>query len=100
MNVIIIIGGTKFIYLINNDNLINKIEINSYCYSICYLYDGSILSGHLNGYIKQWNLINNDLQLIGEKKVHDNCIRVISQLKNDLILSGSNDNKINIYQNI
>ena len=52
LNDIIIIGGKKYIYLINNYNLINKIEINSDCYSVCYLYDGSILTGHKNGYIK------------------------------------------------
>ena len=98
LNDIIIVGGTKYIYLINNYNLINKIEINSNCYSVCYLYDGSILTGHKNGYIKQWDLNNNELKLIGEKKVHDDRIRVISQLKNDLILSGSEDNKINIYK--
>ena len=65
--------------------------------SVCYLYDGSILTGHGNGYIKQWDLNNNELKLIGEKKVHDDEIRVISQLKNDLILSGSYQ-KINIYK--
>ena len=89
LNDIIIVGGKKYIYLINNYNLINKIEINSDCSSVCYLYDGSILTGHGNGYIKQWDLNNNELKLIGEKKVHDGEIRVISQLKNDLILSGS-----------
>ena len=67
LNDIIIVGGKKFIYLINNYNLINKIEINSECYSVCYLYDGSILTEHGNGYIKQWDLNNNELKLIGEK---------------------------------
>ena len=63
----------------------------------CYLYDWSILT-HENGYIKQWDLNNNEWKLIGEKKVHDDRIRVISQLKNDLILTGSEDKKINIYK--
>ena len=98
LNKIIIVGGIKFIYLINNHNLIKKIEINSECYSICFLNDGSILTGHKNGYIKQWNLNNNELILSGEKKVHNKEIRVISQIKIDLILSGSNDEKINIYK--
>ena len=98
LNKIIIVGGIKFIYLINNYELIYKIEINSECYSICYLNDGSILTGHKNGYIKQWNLNNNELILSGEKKVHNKEIRVISQIKIDLILSGSNDEKINIYK--
>ena len=40
----------------------------------------------------------NELKLIGEKKVHDDRIRVISQLKNDLILTGSEDKKKNIYK--
>ena len=75
-----------------------KYLINSDYYIVFYLYDGSILTGHENGYIKQWDLNNNKLKLIGEKKVHDNRIRVISQLKNDLILSGSIDRKINFYK--
>ncbi len=29
-----------------------KYLINSDCISVCYLYDGSILKGHKNGYIK------------------------------------------------
>ena len=96
LNDIIIVGGIKYIYLINNYNLKNKIEINSECYSLCYLYDGSILTGHY-GYIKQWDLNNNELKLIGEKKVHENGIWVISQLKIDLILSGS-FSKINLFK--
>ena len=32
------------IILLYNYNLINKIEIDSYCYSLCYVYDGSILN--------------------------------------------------------
>ncbi len=96
------------IYIIKNEAnelLYNKDEImfeclkyliNSDCISVCYLYDGSILTGHGNGYIKQWDLNNNELKLIGEKKVHDKYIRVISQLKNDLIVSVSEDETINI----
>ena len=97
LNDIIIVGGKKFIYLINNYELINKIEINSECYSICYLNDGSILTGDKKGYIKKWNLNNYELKLIEENKVHDNSILVISQLKDGLLLSGSEDTKINIY---
>jgi WD40 repeat protein len=95
-----VVGGKKYSYLFSivNYNLTSKIEIDSQCYSICCLSDGTILTGHENGYIKQWNLNNNELKLIGEKKVHDDEIRVISQLKNDLILSGSCDKKINIYK--
>ena len=72
--------------------------MDSVCYSICYLLDGSILTGHENGNIKQYNLINNELKLIGEKNYHQNEIRVITQLKNNLILSGSSDSTINIYK--
>ncbi|MBR6843404.1 MAG: hypothetical protein IKM77_14040, partial [Prevotella sp.] len=46
-----------------------------------YLYDGSILTGHYNGYIKQWNLNKNELKFIVEKKF---MMSVISQLKNVL----------------
>ncbi len=95
-----LVGGKSYIYLFSiiNYNLINKFEIDSICYSICYLLDGSILTGHQNGNIKQYNLINNELKLIGEKKYHQNEIRVITQLKNNLILSGSSDSTINIYK--
>ncbi len=99
LNDIIIVGGIKYIYLINNYDLINKIEIKNDCYSLCCLNNGNILTGHGNGYIKQWNLDNNELKFIEEKKVNDNyAIRVISQLKNDLISSGSNTSIINLYK--
>ncbi len=98
-NDLLIIVGKEFIYLIsiNEYNLIRKIDINSPCYSVCYLINGNLLTGHSNGYIKQWNLNNNIFNFIGENKMHDYEIRVISQLKNNMILSGSSD-KINIYQ--
>ena len=79
--------------------IVFKIEINNDCYSLCCLNNGNILTGHGNGYIKQWNLDNNELKFIEEKKVHDNyAIRVISQLKNDLISSGSEDKKFKIHK--
>jgi WD40 repeat protein len=95
-----LVGGKKYIYLFSiiNYNLINKFEIDSICYSVCCLLDGSILTGHQNGNIKQYNLINNELKLIGEKNYHSKEIRVITQLKNNLILSGSSDNTINVYK--
>ena len=68
LNDIIIVGGKKFIFWIKNYNLINKVEINSDCYSVCYLYDRSILTRHYNGYIKQWDLNKNELKFIVEKK--------------------------------
>ena len=95
-----ILGGEKYIFLFSilKYNLVNKIEIDSGCYSICCLSDINILTGHQNGKIKQYNLINNEFILTGEKKYHDNEIRVIFELNNNLILSGSEDNKINIYK--
>jgi len=100
-NELFILGGVKYIYLFSilNYNLVNKIEIDSDCYSICCLSDINILTGHQNGKIKQYNLINNEFKLTGEKKYHDNIIRVIFELNNNLILSGSDDKKINIYKN-
>ena len=69
-NDLLIIVGKEFIYLIsiNEYNLIRKIDINSPCYSVCYLINGNLLTGHSNGYIKQWNLNNNIFNFIGEKK--------------------------------
>ena len=88
----------KYIYLFQNYDLIKKIEINSGCYSICYLSNGNILTGHHNGNIKEWKLNNNELNCIGEKEgVHDDEINVICEIKNKFILSGALD-KINIYK--
>ena len=68
-------------------------------YNLNYLWynNCSILTGDKKGYIKKWNLNNYELKLIEENKVHDNSILVISQLKDGLLLSGSEDTKINIY---
>ena len=97
---IIIVGGEENIYLISVEkyNILNKYNINSGCYSICVFLNGIILTGHENGYIRQYNLINDELKFIGEKKMHNDRIRVITLLKDNFIFSGSEDNKINIYK--
>ena len=92
----IIVGGIEYLYLIKNYHLINK--INSKCYSICNLSNGYILTGHKNGKIKEWKLINNELIFIGKKKVHDDEIRVIYEIINNFMVSGSCDKTINIYK--
>ena len=94
----VIIGGEKYIYLFQNYDLIKKIEINSGCYSICYLSNGNILTGHHNGNIKEWKFYGDELNCIGEKeRAHDNEINVICEIKNKFILTGALD-KINIYK--
>ena len=90
----IIVGGRKSLYLIKNYKLVIDINMDSNCYCICYLSNGDILTGHYNGNIKEWKLINNELQFIGEKKVHDKLISVIYEIKNNFLLSGSQDKKI------
>jgi len=97
---IIIVGGEENIYLISVEkyNILNKYNINSGCYSICAFLNGIILTGHYNGYIRQYNLINDELKFIGEKKMHNDRIRVITLLKDNFIFSGSDDHKINIYK--
>ena len=72
--------------------------MDSNCYSICYLSNGDILTGHKNGNIKEWKLINNELKFIGEKKVHEKLITVIYEIKNNFLLSGSQDKIINIFK--
>ncbi len=94
----IIVGGRKSLYLIKNYKLVIDIKIDSYCYCICYLSNGYILTGHKNGNIKEWKLISNKLKFIGEKKVHEKLISVIYEIKNNFLLSGSHDNKINFYK--
>ena len=97
---IIIVGGEENIYLISVEkyNILNKYNINSGCYSICVFLNEIILTGHDNGYIRQYNLINDELKFLGEKKMHNDRIRVITLLKDNFIFSGSEDNKINIYK--
>ena len=94
----VIIGGEKYIYLFQNYDLIKNIKIDSGCYSICYLSNGNILTGHHNGNIKEWKFNNNELNCIGEKEgVYDDEINVICEIKNKFILTGALD-KINIYK--
>ncbi len=93
----VIIGGEKCIYLFKNYDL-KKIKINSGCYSICYLSNGNILTGHHNGNIKEWKFDGDELNYVGEKEgVHDDEINVICEIKNKFILTGALD-KINIYK--
>ena len=100
-NKLFIIGGAEYLYLYSSLNykLINKIEIYSKCGSICCLSNGNILTGHKDGKIRQYNLINNELRFIGEKKYHNDWIKDIIQLKEDSIISSSYDLKVNIYKN-
>ena len=95
-----IVGGVREIYLIKDYKLIDRIqiELEREIYSICYLNNGNILTGHFNGFIQYWNFNNNKLEYNGKRKFHDNRIRVISQISDDLILSGSNDSKIQIIK--
>ena len=89
-----IVGGERNIYLIKDYKLIDTINyINGFyneIYSVCYLSNGSILTGHYNGFIKQWEIQDDKLKYIGEIKIHDTIIRVITQI-NDLIFSGCHD---------
>ena len=99
-NRLFILGGIEYLYLFSSlkYNLVNKIEINSIFRSICCLPDGSILTGHKDGKIMQYNLINNELKCVGEKKYHNDWIKAIIHIKEDLIISSSDDKKINIYK--
>ena len=72
--------------------------MNSYCYCLCYLSYGNILTGNDNGTIKEWEFRNNELKCIGENKVHDKLISVIYEIKNKFLLCGSEDKKIKIYK--
>ena len=100
-NKLFILGGVEYIYLFSSlkYNLINRIKINSIIRSICCLPDGSILTGHQEGKIRQYNLINNELKFVGEKKYHNGWVKDIIHLKEDLIISSSEDKVINIYKN-
>ena len=100
-NKLFIIGGSIYLYLFSSLNykLISIIYIDSNCESICCLSDGNILTGHEDGKIRQYNLINNELKFIEEKKYHNDSINDIIQLKKDLVISCSYDKNTNIYKN-
>ena len=91
-----IVGGARNIYLIKNHKLINSIQLGYQfeIYSVCYLNNQNILTGHFNRFISIWNFNDDKLVFLGQKKVHDDRVRVISQINDDLILSGSCDTKI------
>jgi hypothetical protein len=95
-----IVGGAREIYLIKDYKLIDRIqiELQREIYSICYLNNGNILTGHFNGYIKYWNFNNNKLKYIDEKKFHQTSIRVINQINDNSILTGSDDITINLIK--
>jgi len=100
-NKLFIIGGSIYLYLFSSLNykLISIIYIDSNCEIICCLSDGNILTGHEDGKIRQYNLINNELKFIEEKKYHNDSINDIIQLKKDLVISCSYDKNTNIYKN-
>ena len=95
-----IVGGAREIYLIKDYKLIDRIQIGLQCeiYSICCLNNGNILTGHFNGFIKYWNINNNKLKYIDEKKFHQTSIRVINQINDNSILTGSDDITINLIK--
>ncbi len=100
-NDIIVVGGRNYIYLlsIKNQNLINKLEIDSICCSLFCLNDGTLLLGDYDGYLHQYIFKNNNLEEISKKKVHQSLILCINQLNNGIVLSGSYDKTINLYKN-
>ena len=100
-NKLFIIEGKRYLYLFSSLNykLISKIKIDSNCESICCLSDGNILTGHEDGKIRQYNLINNELKFIGEKQYHNDSVNEIIQLQKDLVISSSYDKNTNIYIN-
>ena len=63
--------------IIDNINITLEYEV----YNICYLNDGSILTGHFNGIIKQWDLNNDKLKYIGKKKFMMIVLELIIHIK-------------------
>lgn len=101
INNILIIGGFG-IYLIdiNNYNFIKKVEIenNNCIHCILKINNKIFLTGDLNCNIKQYNLINNEIQLKYTKSnVHKKCIRNLIKI-NKKIISGGVDCLIKIWE--
>ena len=100
----------KDLLLITGENKISIINVNNYklriinvseagcIYGVCILNQNMLLTGDDQCAIRQWRIEDDNLILISKKeKAHDNWIRVLLNLRNGHIASGSDDEKIKVW---
>ena len=102
---ILLICGTIFLYLIdiNNYQIINEIKSN-FNLSLCLLNNFNLYENYNNylliidnKYIKQYKIVNNNIELMSSKinKFYDN---IVIQFNNDTIISGGIKKLIHIWK--
>ena len=102
---ILLICGTIFLYLIdiNNYQIINEIKSN-FNLSLCLLNNFNLYENYNNylliidnKYIKQYKIVNNNIELMSSKinKFYDN---IVIQYNNDTIISGGIKKLIHIWK--
>ena len=102
---------TKDLLLITGYNIISIININNYkllriidvpgawfIKAVCMLNQNMLLTGDQSNIIRQWRIEDDNLILVSKKEnAHDNSIRVLLNLGNGHIASGSWDKTIKIW---
>ena len=101
----------KDLLLIPGENKISIVDINQYKVAriievpgsgwlcgVCILNEDILLTGDESKRIIQWKIEEDNLILVSKKeKAHDNTIRVLLNIGNGFIASGSADNTIKIW---
>lgn len=101
---------SKDLLLITGENKISIINVNNYKLRIinvpgsgyirglCILNQNMLLTGDLQGIIRQWRIEGDNLILISKKeKAHDDAITDLLNLGNGYIASCSDDKTIKIW---
>ena len=101
---------TKDLLLITGKNKISIINVNNYklriinvpkaggILGVCILNQNMLLTGDLQGIIRQWRIEGDNLILISKKEnAHDGVISVLLNLGNGHIASSSFDKTIKIW---
>ena len=101
---------TKDLLLITWENKRSIINVNnyklriinipeaSYIHGVCILNQNMLLTGDESKIIRQWRIEDDNLILVSKKEnAHDNSIRVLLNLENGHIASGSYDKTIKIW---
>ena len=89
-----------YIINVNQYNLVRIINVpdSSYIHISCLINKNIVLTGEMNGNIKQWKIEGDNLKLISTKeKAHDYTILSLIKLGDGHIISGSADGIIKIW---